>query len=216
MNNFPRGLFGTNQGDPVERWQFRYELNTAPTEEPVTLAEMKVFARIDIDDDDALITALITAARSEVEQQTGRSLITQTWDAWLDNVPPLSKFELSYRPIQSITHIKSINEDDSEDEILAADIILDGTNASIGIKSTANPLTSTRSFNAFNIQYVAGYGLAADVPEWAKTAIKQIVAHWYEHRESAQEEDIKTVPYAIQLILDTHKVVGVLCLISQE
>lgn len=208
---YPRGIFRdeTRSTEPVERWEFRYDIAEAPAEEPVTLAEMKLFARIDIDDDDALIIALIIAARETVEEQTGRALVTQTRRAWMDYVPCRWKYQLSYRPIQSIEHIKSFDEDDTEEEVSATAILLDGTNGEVAIKSTANPITSTRSFNAFNIKYVCGYGLAADVPDWAKTAIKQLVAHWYEHRESHQEESIKKVPYAVQLIIDNNKVVGV-------
>lgn len=208
---YPRGIFRDHSGQTptIERWQFRYELETAPAEEPVTLAEAKLFARIDVDDDDALVTALIPAARKTVEEQTGRALVTQTWDAWLDCVPASDKFRLSYRPIQSVTHIKSFDDDDTEEEIGATDILFDGTNAEVAIKTTANSITSTRNFNAFNIQYVAGYGDADAVPDWAKLAIKQIVAHWYEHRESDQEESVKKVPFATQLILDQYKVVAV-------
>lgn len=209
--SYPRGIFRDESASTeyVERWEFRYDLDTPPTEEPVTLAEMKLFARIDIDDDDALITALISAARVAVEEQTGRALVTQIYEAWLNTVPCRYKYRLSWRPIQSVAEIISIDEDDTEEAIDSADIYTDGQNGEVAIKSTANSITSTRSYNAFKIRYVAGYGDAADVPDWAKTAIKQIVAHWYEHRESHQEEAIKRVPYAAQLIIDQHKVVSI-------
>jgi uncharacterized phiE125 gp8 family phage protein len=208
---YPRGIFRDESASthPVERWEFRYDVETAPTEEPVSLAEMKLFARIDIDDDDALISALISAARTTVEEQTGRTLASTTRNAWLDCVPSRYKYALSYRPIISVEHIMSIDEDGTEEEVDSGDIILDGANGIVAVDSTANPITSTRSFNAFNIQYIAGYGAAADVPEWAKLAVKMIAAHWYEHRESHQEESIKNVPYTAQLLIDQHKVVVV-------
>lgn len=40
--------------------------------EPVTLSELKAFARIDQDDDDTLVESLGIAAREFVEQATGR------------------------------------------------------------------------------------------------------------------------------------------------
>jgi uncharacterized phiE125 gp8 family phage protein len=206
--SYPSGIFGHGGGEPVERHEFRYSVATPPAEEPVTLDEAKTFARIDVDDDDALVTALITASRIAVERETGRALITQTIDAYMDCVPPLHVLNLSYRPIQSVTTIEGINDDDSTDAVDSGSIVLDGANGRIGVKSTASAITGTRSVDAFHVQYVAGYGLAVDAPEWAKTAIKQLVAHWYEHRESHQEEDIKEVPYAIKLILDQHKVAG--------
>src|SRR3989440_8781126 len=61
-------------------------LLTAPAAEPVTLADARAYLRVAHSDDDAVIAALIAGARSHVEAQTGRALITQTWrlirDAW--------------------------------------------------------------------------------------------------------------------------------------
>ena len=48
--------------------------------QPVTLAEAKLHLRVDVADDDALITALITAARQRAEFITHRTLITTTWE----------------------------------------------------------------------------------------------------------------------------------------
>ena len=53
-------------------------LIAGPGEEPVTLAEAKAWCRIDGADDDALLAALIAAARLQVESLTGRALMTQS------------------------------------------------------------------------------------------------------------------------------------------
>src|SRR5690242_18760477 len=66
---------GTNQ----EQINMTSYLIAGPGEEPVSLAEAKAFARIDGSDEDALVGALIAAARLHVESLTGRALITQTW-----------------------------------------------------------------------------------------------------------------------------------------
>lgn len=44
--------------------------------EPVTLSDLKAFARIDSNDDDTLLTALGIAAREYVEQATGNDYFT--------------------------------------------------------------------------------------------------------------------------------------------
>ena len=62
-------------------------LVTAPTEEPVSLAEAKLHLRVDDNADDALIAALITAARQHAENDTRRALVTQTWRLALDQFP---------------------------------------------------------------------------------------------------------------------------------
>jgi hypothetical protein len=63
------------------------QLTTAPTAEPILLAEAKARLRIDVDDEDALLTALIAAARMFVEKTLGVALITQSWSYFLDFWP---------------------------------------------------------------------------------------------------------------------------------
>jgi hypothetical protein len=65
------------------------KLNTAPTGEPVTLAEAKAHLREDLVDvaNDALITNLIVAARMHAENVCRRAFITQKWDLYLDAFP---------------------------------------------------------------------------------------------------------------------------------
>ena len=47
--------------------------------EPVTLAAIKVYLRIEHEDEDDLLQSLITAARSGIEAFTGRALVRQKW-----------------------------------------------------------------------------------------------------------------------------------------
>lgn len=66
-------------------------LVTAPTEEPLTLAEAKAHAVISQDDDDALIASYVTAARMAAEAWMERALLTQTrrvsFDGFADVMP---------------------------------------------------------------------------------------------------------------------------------
>ena len=59
----------------------------APAIEPLSLGEAKLFLRVEHGDDDAVIAALVAAARAHIEALTRRCLITQTWrhvrDAWV-------------------------------------------------------------------------------------------------------------------------------------
>ena len=60
---------------------------TGPAVEPVTLAEAMAHLRVDINDDDMLISALITAARQHAETITRRALVTQSWKGVFDQFP---------------------------------------------------------------------------------------------------------------------------------
>lgn len=60
---------------------------TQPTVEPVTLAEAKQHLRVDVADDDDLISVLIAGARQSAEGICRRALCTQTVKLVLDQFP---------------------------------------------------------------------------------------------------------------------------------
>ena len=134
-------------------------LIAGPGEEPVSLAEAKAFARIDGGDEDALVSALVAAARLHVESLTGRTLVTQTWRLVLKCVSGLVV------PLPVVPAIALV--DAPEGAVLQGDSVL--------LASAADDLS---------IDYTAGYGDAEDVPQDLKQAVLTLVAYWYEHRDS--------------------------------
>lgn len=85
-------------------------LITAPTAEPVTLADAKLVCGIDADITkwDTLITALISAARSDAEQQTGRTIAAARWERVLDAFPD-SGIALAWPVVTSVVSVKYID-----------------------------------------------------------------------------------------------------------
>jgi uncharacterized phiE125 gp8 family phage protein len=63
------------------------QIVTPPIVEPITLAFAKQQLRVDFEDDDAIISALITAARQHCEKKTRRAFFNQTWVRTLDFFP---------------------------------------------------------------------------------------------------------------------------------
>ena len=84
-------------------------LITAPTVEPVALADAKLHLRVDSDADDSLITSLITAARQQAEHRTGRRIGLQTWARSYDAFPGWSLL----LPDPPVTEIVSIQYEDT-------------------------------------------------------------------------------------------------------
>ncbi|MFC5524021.1 head-tail connector protein [Polaromonas jejuensis] len=80
------------------------KLTTAPTAEPVTLAEAKAHLRVDVADDDLLITNLITAARVHAENVCRRAFVTQKWDLYLDSFPKYTYYGVvpGYVPVDQL------------------------------------------------------------------------------------------------------------------
>jgi hypothetical protein len=68
------------------------KLRTAPAATPIALADAKQHLRVDVTDDDALITLLIDAARLHAENYCRRAFVTQQWDLYLDAFPKQNYF----------------------------------------------------------------------------------------------------------------------------
>lgn len=77
---------------------------TNPSEEPVTLAEAKLFLRVDHTSEDAAISQMIRSAREVAEQILNRSLITQRWLCSIYGTPAHC-VSLLYGPVGSIISV---------------------------------------------------------------------------------------------------------------
>jgi uncharacterized phiE125 gp8 family phage protein len=203
------GLTGQRTKPYIEGWEFNYELTTAADGDPVTLAEAKAFARIDPTgdasadtDNDNIVTELITSATRVFESQSGRALVAQTWTAWLDCVPCSGILQLNKGRIESVTSIKGYDEGGNATTLDSGAYEVDNDNARIGLVGSNTWPDATRQFKSFEVVYVAGYADAAAVPEEAKSAIKQMVSHWYEHRETATDLSFQTVPFGTKLLIN--------------
>jgi uncharacterized phiE125 gp8 family phage protein len=77
-------------------------LLSGPAVEPVTLAEAKLFLRVEHDDDDDLIAPLVAGSRIHVESQTRRALISQIWRLTRDAWPESGRLFLLPVPVVSL------------------------------------------------------------------------------------------------------------------
>lgn len=165
--------------------KYALKIDTAPAEEPITLAEAKSHIRVDIAEDDLDIILLTKAARLHSEMFTRRSFVTTTWKMTLDYFPHHGIIRMPRPPLASVTSIKYVDTDGTQQTLAASEYAVD-TQSEPGRITEAFGVSwpSTRvEANAVEIVFVAGFGLAVDVPEDIKHAIKLLVGHWYENRE---------------------------------
>lgn len=180
---------------------------TPPTVEPVTLDEVKLHCRIDHDDEDTLLTTLITAARQYCETFTGRAFITQTIQY---DLPRWPQRKAIYLPSPSLQNVVSVTWWDVEgnDTVLTAgtDYLVD-TAPEPGMVLLPDgilwPNEPLYTVHPIRVEYVAGYGLAADVPEYIKAAIKLYAAALYENREAVLPAGHigRTLPMGVDALL---------------
>jgi uncharacterized phiE125 gp8 family phage protein len=98
---------------------------TPPAKEPVTLAEARAFLRDGLNEDDALITSLITAAREWVERETGLSLISRNVVELFDDWPDGASFSLASSPVREVLLLQVEGAEDAAATIDAAHYYLD-------------------------------------------------------------------------------------------
>lgn len=179
----------------------------ANIQSPVSLDEAKDHLRVVHTDDDLYITALLLAATKWAEDFQQRTYISRTHTDYLDEFPTVIR--PTYSPLVSVTSIKYYDTDGNQQTLASANYRVD-TNTEPGRITEAYNISwpDIRLItNTIEIEYVAGYGTAAAVPDDVKAAIKLIVGHLYEHREIVSEVKMDMVPFSAKELLWTDKLV---------
>ena len=159
-------------------------LLSPPASEPISLADAKLFLRVEHDADDDLIAALIAAARVQLEAQTRRALITQGWRLTRDVWPASGALPILPVPLRQVTAIGVYDSAGMLQMLDVGDFHIDTVSAPamLAFRRGALPAPGRRN-GGIEIDIEAGYGdEPTDVPEPFKQAIRLLVAHWYENR----------------------------------
>jgi len=161
---------------------------TPPAAFPISTAEAKLHAHVDQDDEDALVDVMIGAATGAAQRETGRQLMPATRELVLSAWPSASaRIPIPTPPLSSIVSIKYQDGDDVEQTLA------EGTDYEVDTAwepGTVYPSTGATWPTVFDrpdairIRFVAGYADADSVPDAAKIAIRQLVAHLFRQRES--------------------------------
>jgi hypothetical protein len=190
---------------------WRESVTIQPSTEPVTLAEAKVQARVDLayTAEDAFISGLIVSARRQCETHLKSAFIQRTILYLADSFPfgggyfnriireagpgpgylPSSNFplQLPTAPLASVTSIQYL---DSTNVLRTLDpslyVVSLGSNAGRITPAYAQQWpTALNMMDSIRVTYVAGASVdATTVPENVKAAIKILVAAYFKDRES--------------------------------
>ncbi len=184
-------------------------LLSAPALEPVSVAEAKSYIRVDHDDDDAVIAALIAAARGHVEALTRRALIAQTWRFVRDAWPTDGKLTLRTGPLRALIAARMFDVLGNASAIETAAFVLDKANGTIASPAWALPQPG-RASAGIELDVQLGYGLlATDVPDALRHAIRVLVAHWYDNRgQVAIGQAVPVMPPTVNAIVGSFRVLS--------
>jgi uncharacterized phiE125 gp8 family phage protein len=185
-------------------------LITAAAVQPVSVAECKSDLRIDVANEDDLISDYIDAAARYCSEVTGRKLISQTWKYGIGNEPgkfvatpfkpvfnSFQPIELPFNPVSAIVEVQYFDADNVSQVLNLADFYL--------YNYQWPPFYERR--DALNITFTTGYGATgADVPSNIKRAIRLLVAHWYEQRMAVTVgQSAMPIPFGVDAMLNVDR-----------
>ena len=200
---------------------FRLQQLTAPAYEPLALTQVKDQLRIASTDQDLVLTALITAARTVAEVYLRRSLVRQQWLLTFDRFPgswpfsygfgsslisPYREIHLPRSPLVSVDSFQYIEMNSGQLQDITGASVGVGTADEIGYQvgyaepGRLQPLYGAAwpiarwVVDAVQIKFTAGYQdtsqspivLNNAIPEPILLAMKLMIGHFYENRESQE------------------------------
>ncbi len=201
-------------------------LVSAPASEPVTLAEAKAHLRVEVADEDSLITALIVVAREAAEAHTRRALVTQTWRLTLDRFPAALQpwwdgvrqvadmpgdgniIELPRPPLVSVTSVTVYDDADNPVAVPAASYYVDSDSepGRVSLRSGKTWPAVGRVAGGVEVVFVAGYGAASAVPQAIRQGMLMLIGHLFERREA--EAAAGALPPGVAALWRPYRVLG--------
>jgi uncharacterized phiE125 gp8 family phage protein len=177
-------------------------LVTAPSTPLPSLTVIKEHLRVTHSIEDMDIERKCAAAIQYIERITGLSLISSTWDWFLDTFPS-SPVQLPNGPVTSVTSIKYYADTGSDWSTFdAANYQVDVASipARIALKTGLSwPTDMLRPLNGVAVRFVSGWATWNDVPSDLFDAVMVLTADLYQNRES---QVIGTISSRLELVFD--------------
>ena len=174
---------------------------TEPTQEPLSLQEVKDYLRVENSTDERTIRPLIETARRWCEEHTGRTLVQTTYRQFLDSISdnvPLNEgvsvgpdinyyrnyITLAKTPLASVTHVKTYKDSDVATTFSSDKYYVDNARepGRIVLRNGETFPSALRVANAIEVEFVAGYSTVSSIPEPIKVGMLQHIAFLYEQR----------------------------------
>jgi|CXWL01.1.fsa_nt_gi uncharacterized phiE125 gp8 family phage protein len=157
-------------------------VTTAPTVEPVSVAEAKEAARVESSAYDDRFRRWIKFAREMVEADAARALQTQTCKLYIDRFPA-KEIEIHNPPVQSITSVQYVDSAGVTQTVAAGDYQTDLVAEPcliLPVFGEVWPVAKSGTLQAVIVTYMAGYASVVLCPSIAKEAILLLVKDWWE------------------------------------
>lgn len=183
---------------------YREELASAVTE-PLSLADAKKYARVEHDNDDALVTTFIPTAREYCEKFTKLRYVQHKFKLTYDFGELCNPLKLETRSeISSVDAFDFFDPDDVQTAIAASNFRIQ--NNKLVLDSDFFNGLSVRQFGSFELSYTVK---APIIKQSVKDAMGMLITHWYENREAiliSDENVVNELPAGVKSLLASDKV----------
>jgi uncharacterized phiE125 gp8 family phage protein len=186
---------------------------TPPTDEPVAVADLKAFLRLNTTSEDALLAGFISSARDLFEQQTDRQLMPATWTLYLDAFPRVIRCPKA--PLNAVSSVQYYDSSDTLTTWSTANYSVDTAREPGRIVPSvwypdwrvfpSFPALSYRISPKIIVQFTAGYADANSVPPMIKQAIMLMASHWFNQRSETTTDKLDTLPIGWKNVVAMYK-----------
>lgn len=191
--------------------------------EPIVLGELKKHLRFGSTTEDVLLETWIAAARILFEGETGRQVVTATYEYALDQFPIGRVIELPRPPLQAVISVKYDDADGHEQTLDPAvyrvlpSLVLEGSPAAgvidpycpcgrLELVPGATWPTTACQAEAVRIRRTCGYGAtAAEIPELIKGALYFLIGHFHRNRSEVTAPGLVKIPLGASMLIDGFK-----------
>jgi len=186
---------------------------TEPTVEPLSLEEIEDHLRLSETStgaEDAVLLFFLTAARRYCERVQGRAYLEQVWRLTLDDFPRAEYIELPRSPLVGVSALVYYGTGGTAHTMTAANYYVDTESEPGRVHlqyGESWPSETLRPANGVAVTYTAGYGsVPTAVPSEVKQAIKLLIGHMYERRESSDIKEVYRMPDGAEALLSLDRI----------
>ena len=162
------------------------KLVAEPTADPVTVSEIREYARIDGTEQDITIGNLIKAAREAAQSYQNRAYFTQTWELSFDSFPSMP-VEIPRPPLQDLVSVKYIDIDGIEHTMDLNDFIVDKRSEPGRVMFKHGkcwPNVQLQPIDSVIFQFKAGYDNVNKIPYTVKLAYMVYITYFIDHPDA--------------------------------
>lgn len=110
-------------------------------------------------------------------------------------------------PLQSISSITTYDDDDNGTIFSSSEYFVDTDSlpGRIVLRAGASWPVASRTANGIEIVFVAGHGVAEDVPPPIRHGILMLIGHLHEHREAVGNVGLKDMPAGVTALWSPYR-----------